>query len=304
MIIVNDKMTNEEAELFVRAADEDFKKRLDAVSEEIIASGVNIIGLTGPSCSGKTTMAKILISHLENTGRSAHVISLDDFFYENEVLHKLAGDGKIDYDSPNTIDIPALDACVKAIFGYDEVTLPKFDFLTGKRVAGETIKATKNDFFIFEGIQVLYDNVSEILGRYDAYKCIYIAPQSEIYAGGRLFLPNHIRLLRRLVRDYNFRGSSADFSLYLWDSVRKNEEIHIFPHIEKCDYFIDSTMGYDINMLAPYLRLILSLPHSGRGEITAREYETLAADILEKINEIEPFRKEYLAEGSLYTEFI
>ncbi len=304
MIIVKDSMSGEEAKEFVRAADENFFSRLDAVCREIIGSGAGVIGLTGPSCSGKTTMAKILISHLEEKGKKTHVISLDDFFFENDVLHEMAGDGEIDYDSPDTIDTDLLSDCVRRIFAYEEVTLPRFDFLTGKRVRGDTFKATENDMFIFEGIQVLYPNVVSILKKSDAYKCIYIAPESEIYTGGKLFLPNEIRLLRRLVRDYNFRGSPADFSLYLWESVRRNEDENIFPHIEKCDYFIDSTLGYDINMLAPYLRVILSMPHSGRGELSEKEYAKAAAKILGEISECRPFEKSYLSEGSLYREFI
>ncbi len=304
MITVKNNMTPEEAKAFVRAADERFFSRLDEVSEEIISSGANIIGLTGPSCSGKTTMAKILISHLEEHGRKTHVISLDDFFFENDVLLEMSGDGDIDYDSPDTIDDELLADCVRRIFAYEEVTLPRFDFLTGKRVIGETVRAGEEDIFIFEGIQVLYPNVDSILKKSDAYRCIYIAPESEISVGGRVFSPNEIRLLRRLVRDYNFRGSSADFSLYLWKGVRENEDRHIFPHKDRCDYFIDSTLGYDVNMLAPYLRTILNLPHTGKGEIEVPDYDAESERILSEISDCQAFEKSYLSEGSLYREFI
>lgn len=304
MIFVNDNLNENEAREFVIENDGRFLRRLDEVSEKIVNDNLTIVGLTGPTCSGKTTMANILIGHLSDINRRTYVISLDDFFYEVDVLNRMKDDGEIDYDSPDTIDIDTLSECVEAIFNYEKVTLPKFDFLTGKRVKGETICADSDDMFVFEGIQVLYPKVSELLRQYDAYKSIYIAPQSEIYVGGRLFLPNHLRLLRRLVRDYNFRGASADFSLYLWDSVRRNEDENIFPHIGKCDYFIDSTMGYDVNMLAPYLKLILSLPHSGRGEISEREYEHTAREILEEISNVVPMKKSYLVQNSLYREFI
>ena len=297
-------MTAEEARAFVHECDAAFSDRLCEVCENIIEDGLSVIGLTGPSCSGKTTMANILTDRLERDGKQVHVISLDDFFYEVEVLHRMKDDGEIDYDSPDTIDIPALTETVEAIFSYKEVVLPRFDFLTGKREKGETICAGPDDRFIFEGIQVLYPEVSALLSKYDSYKCIYIAPQSEISVGGRIFEPNRIRLLRRLVRDYNFRGASADFSLYLWASVRKNEEKNIFPHVGRCDYFIDSTLGYDINMLSPYLKRILSLPHSGRGEITEEEYLLAAGEILDEISGAQPMEREYLTEGSLYSEFI
>lgn len=304
MIHVNGKMTADEAKEFVRSCDKAFFERLSEVCEQIVENDLSVIGLTGPSCSGKTTMANILTERLEQSGKQVHVISLDDFFYEVDVLHRMSEDGEVDYDSPDTIDIPTLTEAVDAIFRYGEVLLPKFDFLTGKREKGEKICAGPDDRFIFEGIQVLYPEVSRLLSKYDSYKCIYIAPQSEICVGGRVFVPNHIRLLRRLVRDFNFRGASADFSLYLWESVRKNEEKNIFPHIDKCDYFIDSTLGYDINMLAPYLKRILSMPHSGRGAISEAEYRKMADAILEEISDVLHMEKSYLSKGSIYSEFI
>ena len=304
MIQINSKMTEGEARAFVRDCDKNFFDRLNGVCEQIIENDLSVIGLTGPTCSGKTTMANILTERLEKSGKQVHVISLDDFFYEVDVLHRMSESGEIDYDSPDTIDIPTLTQAVDAIFRYGEVQLPRFDFLTGKREKGELICAGPDDRFIFEGIQVLYPEVSNLLSKYDSYKCIYIAPGSSISVGGRIFEPNHIRLLRRLVRDFNFRGASADFSLYLWESVRKNEEKNIFPHIDKCDYFIDSTLGYDINMLAPYLERILSMPHTGRGAITDEEYRRMADEILAQISDVSHMEKSYLSEGSLYTEFI
>ena len=304
MIYVNDTMNAEEARAFVHSCDKSFYNRLCDVCEQIVENDLSVIGLTGPSCSGKTTMANILTGRLEKNGKQVHVISLDDFFYEVDVLHRMSDEGEIDYDSPDTIDIETLTETVDAIFRYGEVQLPRFDFLTGKREKGEKICAGPDDRFIFEGIQVLYPEVSRLLSKYDSYKCIYIAPKSEICVGGRVFKPNHIRLLRRLVRDFNFRGASADFSLYLWESVRKNEEKNIFPHIDKCDYFIDSTLGYDINMLAPYLERILSMPHSGRGAISEAEYRQAADKILAEISDVVPMEKSYLSDGSLYREFI
>jgi uridine kinase len=304
MIYVNDTMNAEEARAFVHSCDKSFYNRLCDVCEQIVENDLSVIGLTGPSCSGKTTMANILTERLKKNGKQVHVISLDDFFYEVDVLHRMSDDGEIDYDSPDTIDIETLTETVDAIFRYGEVQLPRFDFLTGKREKGEKICAGPDDRFIFEGIQVLYPEVSRLLSKYDSYKCIYIAPKSEICVGGRVFKPNHIRLLRRLVRDFNFRGASADFSLYLWESVRKNEEKNIFPHIDKCDYFIDSTLGYDINMLAPYLERILSMPHSGRGAISEAEYRQAADKILAEISDVVPMEKSYLSDGSLYREFI
>lgn len=305
MIKVNNYYSEQDARSFVRECDEAFFKRLDAVAKEISESeDVSIIGLTGPTCSGKTTMADILIGRLKGTKRRVHIISLDDFFFERDILDAMNDDGKIDYDSPDTIDMSLLSVCTKEILNGDRVVLPKYDFLSGKRVSGDVIDAGKNDIFIFEGIQVLYPNVAELFSNNSAYKSIYISPQSEIYAGGKLFLPNHIRFLRRLVRDFNFRGASADFTIYLWDSVRKNEDKYIIPNARLCNYMIDSTLGYDINMLAPYLKRLLSMPHAGKGNISELEYRSVSEEILKEIKNVHEMKKEYLSENSLYREFI
>lgn len=305
MIKVNNYYSEQDARNFVRECDEAFFRRLDAVAKKISESeDVSIIGLTGPTCSGKTTMADILIDRLEGTKRRVHIISLDDFFFERDILDSMNDDGKIDYDSPDTIDMSLLSVCTKEILNGDRVVLPKYDFLSGKRVSGDVIDAGKNDIFIFEGIQILYPNVAELFSNNSAYKSIYISPQSEIYAGGKLFLPNHIRFLRRLVRDFNFRGASADFTIYLWDSVRKNEDKYIIPNARLCNYIIDSTLGYDINMLAPYLKKLLSMPHAGRGNISELEYRSVSEEILKEIKNVHEMKKEYLSENSLYREFI
>ena len=305
MITVKNSYTEEEARIFVQECERSFFERLDCVSGDISENKrINIIGLTGPTCSGKTTMANILINKLNGVGKRVHVISLDDFFHDREKLDLMNKDGEIDYDSPSTIDTGLLADCAEKILRGDRVVLPKYDFLTGKRVEGDVIDADDNDMFIFEGIQVLYPEVSSLFKNSDSYKSIYICPRSEIYVNDKLFLPNHIRFLRRLVRDYNFRGASADFTIYLWESVRRNEDKYIMPNADSCDYIIDSTLGYDINMLKPYLERILALPHSKRGNISEREYRSIADAILEEIEGVEPMSRKYLYENSLYREFI
>ena len=186
----------------------------------------------------------------------------------------------------------------------DRVILPKYDFLTGKRVVGDVIDADDNDMFIFEGIQVLYPEVSSLFKNSSFYRSIYICPRSAIRMGDKVFMPNDIRFLRRLVRDFNFRGASADFTVYLWESVRKNEDKYIMPNADSCDYIIDSTLGYDINMLSPYLREILSRPHSGRGKISESEYRAVADRVLSEISDVQKISRKYLFENSLYREFI
>ena len=291
----------EEARLFVESHENDFENRLDEISERVASDhSIRIIALSGPSCSGKTTTANKLISELEARGRKVHVVSIDDFFYDKEKLAEISkesGTGKIDYDSIKTIDFEALVECVREIFSDGKTLVPRFDFKLGKRTGYVEYDPDEEDLFIFEGIQAIYPEIIAIFKKYPSIS-IYICAQSGVQIGDKLFEPNEIRFLRRIVRDYNFRGASPEFTMYLWESVRNNEETSIFPHVGKCDIQIDSTLAFDVNILKPYLEDILQkMPEDN-------EFINEACRIIEKIKDIEPVSREYLAENSLYNEFI
>lgn len=288
----------DEARLFVEKHEEDFEKRLDDIADRVASDyNIRLIALSGPSCSGKTTTANKLISELESRGRRVHVVSIDDFFYDKERLAEIAGDGKIDYDSIKTIDFDALVECVENIFSGYKVLVPRFDFKLGKRVEYVEYVFDDGDLFIFEGIQAIYPEITAVFKRYPSIS-IYICAQSALQIDDKVFEPNEIRFLRRIVRDYNFRGTSPEFTMYLWESVRENEESSIFPYVQSCDVQIDSTLAFDVNILKPYLEDILQKIPEGN------EFIGHARRIIEKIKEIEPVSKDYLGENSLYNEFI
>lgn len=293
--------SNEEARLFVESHESDFEKKLDEISERVASDhSVRLIALSGPSCSGKTTTANKLISELEARGRKVHVVSIDDFFYDKDKLAELSktnGNGKIDYDSIKTIDFEALIECVREVFSDGKTLVPRFDFKLGKRTGYVEYDPDDDDLFIFEGIQAIYPEITAVFKKYPSIS-IYICAQSGVQIGDKLFEPNEIRFLRRIVRDYNFRAASPEFTMYLWESVRSNENENIFPHVHNCDVQIDSTLAFDVNILKPYLEDILQkMPKDN-------EFIDVACRIIEKIKEIEPVSKEYLTENSLYNEFI
>jgi hypothetical protein len=125
-----------------------------------------------------------------------------------------------------------------------------------------------------------------------------VRPESGIEIGGKKFEPDFIRLCRRLVRDSNFRGASPDFTLSLWDSVRRNEEANIFPHIHRCSVSVDTTLSYEMNILAPYLRKILPEIERGSKHYKAR------LDILELIEDVVGIESFVISDDSLYKEFV
>ena len=290
-----------EARNFVEKCERDFEERLSGAVERVCEHrGVRLIGLSGPTCSGKTTAANKLIKYLVAQGKKVHVVSIDDFYYDRDVLVARANndpDIEIDYDSEDTIDLDELRRCVEQVFTDEPTQIPKFDFLTGKRSGYTTIDADENDMFIFEGIQAIYPSVTALFRQYD-YRSVYISVESGIRIGDRTFSTDEIRLMRRVVRDYNFRGATPEFTLYLWESVRANEELNIFPYAVDCDYFINSTLPFEINMLAPFLREILpQVPVDNK-------YRGQAEDILEKIEGIQSVSPKLLSPESRYYEFL
>ena len=286
---------------WIKECEESFAKQIYDITESIVSRGdIRVIRLYGPSCSGKTTTARLLISNFERYGKRAHVVSIDDFYYDREYLHELSrkkGLDGIDYDSPDTIDCKELEIFIKEIFNDDKVSSPIYDFKTGARSGYKTMDIDDDDIFIFEGIQAVYPEVVDMFGGYKTAS-IYIVPQSNIVAGGVCFEPNEIRLMRRLVRDYNFRGTGPKKTFYLWDSVRENEEKHIFPYVGESEYNVNSTMPYEIGVLKPYLIRILS------GFESDAPHGEDARDILEKISHVEEISDKLILDGYLYREFV
>lgn len=290
-----------EAKLFVEECERHFEERLDRVAKRVGEDHkVRIVALSGPSCSGKTTTAKKLISELEALGRNVHVVSIDDFYYDRSYLQARAAedpDIEVDYDSVSTIDLPALVECIEEIFSDGKTLIPKYDFNSGKRSGYTEFEPSDDDLFIFEGIQAIYPEITELFEKHPSVS-VYICVESGIEMNGVVFDPNEIRMLRRIVRDYHFRSASPEFTMYLWKSVRSNEDKNIFPYVKNCNMHIDSAMAFEINLLKPYLEKILS-------EISAdSEFIGTARSIIEKIKDIQPIPREYLSENSLYYEFI
>ncbi len=293
----------------VKASEAAFDAQLDHAAAAIVADciehNVRILRLSGPTCAGKTTTADKLTAVLEAAGRVVYPISLDDFFYDREVLLALSdGSGELDYDSVKTIDLPTLSACVHALVETGRADIPVFDFISGNRKGTKelVVPAGVEPVFLFEGIQAVYPEVAALFGGMPQ-RSIFInvlRPTTVYDAAGeeRIFAPETLRLYRRLVRDEAKRGACPDFTLELWRSVRANEESSILPYADGCDYGIDSNMAFDIHMLAPHLHRIFR-EHPCDGPEVA-----VAADILASLAGIEPISDDCIADNSLYHEFI
>ena len=289
-------------ESIVREEEARFEQELGRLTERICADkALRVLTLSGPTCSGKTTTANKLIQKFADEGRNIHVISIDDFYFDKTVLHQRAAMDEsieIDYDSVDTIDVALLARCVDDILSGKTVDLPIFDFKSGQRRGYKPLRAAReDDMFVFEGIQAIYPEIRDILAPY-AFKSLFINAESGIDFEGTVFLPEEIRLYRRLVRDYHFRNATPEFTFYLWKSVRENEIRSIFPHVHTCDYRIDSTLSFELGLIKPYLLDVLTRCP----EADAQKHEV--GDILTKMGAIPEIPKSYLADDSLYYEFL
>ena len=290
-----------------REVDERLTACAAAISADCVAHGVRVIRLSGPTCVGKTTAADKLTEALEAAGRVVYPISIDDFFYGRDVLHKMAaesGSQKLDYDSVKTIDLPTLRTCVRELMEQGSTKIPIFSFKTGYREGYRdlTIPEGEEPVFLFEGIQAVYPEVAALFAGIPE-RSLFINVMKDtvlVDANGRerVFTPDRIRLMRRLVRDEAKRGTSPDFTLTLWHSVRENEVNAILPYADACDYGIDSNMAFDIHMLAPHLRRIFAEQPCDGDEIAAQN------EILASIQGVEGIDDACLAQSSLYHEFI
>ncbi len=293
--------SKEEASDFILACEGDFEKRLKGTINKIESlKNLKFITLSGPTCSGKTTAAKKIISEFASLGRTVNVISIDDFYYDKDILHQKAAlkpDVEIDYDSADTIDLEALESFIEQIEHSEELSCPIFDFNHGRRTGYKQMVRGEDDVFIFEGIQALYPEVTSLLDGH-GYCSVYISPQSSIGVGDRIISPNELRLLRRLIRDRNFRSTSAEFTFKIWDSVRTNEEKNIFPYADNCMFHIDSTFAYEMSILRPYLVRTL-------GELESSSlYEERAREILDTVSKAQQLPSNLLPKDSLYWEFV
>ncbi len=293
-------LTEAEKQKFVEDADRAFEARMEAALSSL-GKECRFFGLTGPTCSGKTTAADRMTRAFADDGITLQVISLDDFYYDKEYLHQRADidpDIEIDYDSEDTIDTELFAEQTERLFAGKEAFIPHFDFQSGGRIGGRTLKNTGHEVFLFEGIQILYPKVREIFAHVPGYSSIGICPTSSIEVGGELFEPNEIRFYRRLVRDFRHRATEAAFTVYLWESVRANEEKNIFPFMPLCNVSIDSTLPYEIGMLKPHLVPLLE------GIRSDDPFYAQARTILKKFDAVQEISSDYMTEQSLYKEFI
>lgn len=288
-----------EAAAYIAACEAAFEGRLRTVCRDAAAGGRRILTLAGPSCSGKTTTAEMLKQEFAAIGKHLHTISIDDFYYDRDVLvaRSRARGGEIDYDSPETVDVPRFAAVVREITNEPVAGVPRFSFREGRRTGMRQIACTPSDAFLFEGIQAVYPELTRYLAG-SPYEALFISVESAIDVGGIVFDPREVRFLRRLVRDYKFRASDAENTYTIWQSVLDNEDTHIYPNVAPDVTRIDSALAYEVQVIKPFVLEVLdTLPAGSR-------FAADATALRAKLASIAPIPADLVPKNSVFREFI
>ncbi|AJG40030.1 ATPase AAA [Thermotoga sp. RQ7] len=233
------------------------EKKISDIADEIAKDKrKRLILIAGPSSSGKTTFAKRLSLQLRVNGLKPVAISLDDYFVDREKTPR-DENGNYDFDSIEALDIELFNRNLQDLLAGKEVVLPKFNFKTGKRMRGPTLKLEKDNIIIVEGIHGLNERLTASIPKEQKFK-IYVSALTQLNIDDHnRVTTTDTRLIRRIVRDYKFRGHTAYDTLKMWPNVRKGEERNIFPFQEEADVMFNSALVYEIPVLRIFAEPLL-----------------------------------------------
>ena len=226
------------------------EKKLAKIAEDIAQrKGVKLVLLAGPSSSGKTTSCKRLSIQLAVNGLKPLQISLDDYFVDRDKTPK-DENGEYDFESIYALNLDLLNDQFNALFRGEEVDLPKYDFPSGKSIkSGKKLKLETNNVLVVEGIHALNPELTAHIPEEQIYR-VYASALTTILLDNHNYIPTtDNRLLRRIIRDYKYRGVSAQETIHRWPSVRAGENKWIFPFQENADAMLNTAMLYELSVL-------------------------------------------------------
>ena len=226
------------------------EKKIAKIAEDIAnRQGVKLVLLAGPSSSGKTTSCKRLSIQLAVNGLKPLQISLDDYFVDRDRTPK-DDNGEYDFESIYALNLDLLNEQFNALFRGEEVELPKYDFPSGKSVkSGKKLKMEPNNVLVVEGIHALNPELTAHIPQEQIYR-VYASALTTILLDNHNYIPTtDNRLLRRIIRDYKYRGVSAQETIHRWPSVRTGENKWIFPYQENADAMFNTAMLYELSVI-------------------------------------------------------
>ena len=279
------------------------EKKIAQIADEIHCRGkkgkpVRAVLISGPSSSGKTTFSKRLSIQLMTNGLKPVAISLDNYFVERDETPK-DENGDFDYESLYALDLELFDQHLQALIRGEKVELPSFNFQTGKKeYKGDTLQLKENMILILEGIHALNPSLTEHIKREDKYM-VYVSALTTISLDDHNWIPTtDNRLLRRIVRDYNYRGYSAEETISRWKSVRAGEDKWIFPYQENADAMFNSALIFELAVIRRYAEpILMCVPQSDPAYSEAYR-------LLKFLNFFYPIQDKQIPPTSLLREFL
>lgn len=259
---------------------------------------VRVVMLAGPSSSGKTTTAHLLRAYLSESGSTAHIISLDDF-YRGRGVAPLLPNGQYDYESVEALDEEKIKECLKAVIATGRFSVPKYSFALGRPEAEERqYEMGPEDVVIVEGIHGLNPIFTRELPPEACVK-LYVSVKQQIKdANGEVISPMDLRLIRRIVRDIQFRSTTAEHTISMWPEVVAGEDRYIRPYRISADYTVNS-----IHIYEPCVLRTVAIPLLREIAADSPNYRK-ARDLESRLMRFEPVSADLVPENSMLREFL
>ena len=284
---------------YVKLYDDEFEIYFESIVQNILAfTKVKVLTISGPTSSGKTTTALKLAEHLNAHGMDTQIVSMDNF-YKNKDDTPRKADGTLDLETIDAIDTDFLIKCLNEAIITGKTRLPEYSFKSGGRKP-DLVDFVLHDheLIIIEGMHGLNPRIIDNLPS-ENVKSIYTTIGEKVYMPGDIiFSKRDIRLLRRLIRDYKYRGASPEYTFILWDGVREGEELYIFPYENNAHIKINSFYKYELNVVKKQaLNLLAEIKHDSI-------YYAKARELMHKLSYVLPIEEEFVPSHSVIREFI
>jgi uridine kinase len=235
------------------------EKKMAEIADYIVTQRptIKVVLIAGPSSAGKTTFCKRLTTQLRVVGLRPVKISLDDYFYNREDTPRNP-DGSYDFESLRAIDVPLFNQQVDDLHQGKEVRLARFDFVSGTRYFDEKpVRLDPDQPIVVEGLHALNDSLTYMMPRYEKYKIsLGVLTQIRINDHNRISTSD-TRIIRRMVRDQQFRDRGPTATMEIWGDVRRGEETNIYPYQEDADTIFNTALPYELSVLKPYVQPLL-----------------------------------------------
>ena len=274
------------------------EKKYAEIAEQVRQSGARMVLLAGPSSSGKTTSCRRLSVQLSVLGYDVNQLSLDDYFMSRERTPKLPN-GEYDFESVDALDIPLLNEHLNALFSGEEVQIPTFDFIKGSPFySGKTLKLGPRSILVVEGIHALNPKLTAEIDEGLKFK-VYVSALTQLSIDDQNIIHGtDNRLVRRIVRDNNFRGWNAYETIRRWPEVVRGERRHIFPYQENANVMFNSALLYELGVLKRYAEpLLKQVPED------CEEY-SIARQLLGFSELLLPIDDKFIPYNSIMREFL